>query len=46
MRMPYFFAVLEDLIAQARGERAPGPKPLHETTEERIEELRRYQGDR
>jgi Bacteriophage replication protein O len=44
-RMPYFFEVLKDLIAQTRGESEPGPKPLHPMTEERIEELRRYGND-
>ena len=45
-RMPYFFEVLKDLIAQTQGEREPGPKPLHPMTEERIDELRRYGGGR
>jgi len=44
-RMPYYFRVLEDLIAEHKG--APHvDHPPHPITEERMDEVRRYSRDR
>jgi len=45
-RIPYYFRVLEDLIAQEKGEKGPEANPPHPLTEERWDELRRYNDNR